>query len=199
MSVNTGSVSDVLPTTPRTGTPDLNGWAGMARPYLHPTVSRLRSYTPGSSRLSSEPSAGNLSPSLSFAGPSSTPSALSRVSSHSNLHTESVVDEHGLPQPTEGPADVFKWAELRDIDRQLKAAHKSPKISNILGAPSIGLPTVLAANGLICIGTDEGKVCVFDFDQKLKCICGGDTKSVVFLRSLTNHDTDCVLAQTPVL
>ncbi|KAF8910349.1 Golgi CORVET complex core vacuolar protein 8-domain-containing protein [Mucidula mucida] len=149
----------------------------MARPYLHPTVSRLRSYTPGSSRLSSEPSAGNLSPSLSFAGPSSTPSALSRVSSHSNLHTESVVDEHGLPQPTEGPADVFKWAELRDIDRQLKAAHKSPKISNILGAPSIGLPTVLAANGLICIGTDEGKVCVFDFDQKLKCICGGDTKN----------------------
>ncbi|KAF9033308.1 hypothetical protein BDZ89DRAFT_947833 [Hymenopellis radicata] len=149
----------------------------MARPYLHPTVSRLRSYTPGSSRLSSEPSAGNLSPSLSFAGPSSTPSALSRVSSHSNLHTESVVDEHGLPRPTEAPADVFKWTELRDIDRQLRAAHKSPKISNILGAPSIGLPTVLAANGLICIGTDEGKVCVFDFDQKLKCICGGDTKN----------------------
>src|SRR5262249_52804351 len=58
-----------------------------------------------------------------------------------------------------------------------KAANKA---SAILGAPTIGAPTVLAANGLICIGTDEGKICVFDFKQTLICICGNDPSGMWF-------------------
>jgi hypothetical protein len=31
---------------------------------------------------------------------------------------------------------------------------------------------VMAANGLICIGTESGRILVFDFKQTLRCICG---------------------------
>jgi len=42
----------------------------------------------------------------------------------------------------------------------------------MLGASTVGAPTVMAANGLICIGTESGRVLVFDFKQTLRCICG---------------------------
>ena len=31
---------------------------------------------------------------------------------------------------------------------------------------------MLAANGLICVGMDNGRILVFDFKQTLKCVCG---------------------------
>ncbi|KAK0212552.1 Golgi CORVET complex core vacuolar protein 8-domain-containing protein [Desarmillaria ectypa] len=92
------------------------------------------------------------------------------MSSLSNLHTSSWVEEKGNSSSKPPQTDVFKWTELRIIEQQLKA--KSPKVSSILGAPFLGSPTALAANGLICIGTDEGRICVFDFKQKLVCVCG---------------------------
>jgi hypothetical protein len=42
----------------------------------------------------------------------------------------------------------------------------------MLGSPDLGTAMVLAANGMICIGTETGLVAVFDFKQTLKCICG---------------------------
>ncbi|EGN99739.1 hypothetical protein SERLA73DRAFT_88352 [Serpula lacrymans var. lacrymans S7.3] len=37
---------------------------------------------------------------------------------------------------------------------------------------------VLSANGLICVGTDMGRIYVFDFKQTLKCICGQDAPAL---------------------
>ncbi|KAK0460978.1 Golgi CORVET complex core vacuolar protein 8-domain-containing protein [Desarmillaria tabescens] len=154
-------------------TPDLGGSSGLARPFLHPNVSRLRSYTPQSSRISS-PASGSANHAQA-----SSPShfSLSRMSSLSNLHTASWTEENGNRSPKHPQTDVFKWTELRIIEQQLKT--KSPKVSSILGAPFLGSPTALAANGLICIGTDEGKICVFDFKQKLICVCGTEATGKV--------------------
>jgi vacuolar protein sorting-associated protein 8 len=66
--------------------------------------------------------------------------------------------------------EVFRWVNLQDIGQQIYSS--SDKASSVLGVPSVGQPTVLAANGFICVGTDEGKIWVFDFKQTLKCICG---------------------------
>ncbi len=64
-------------------------------------------------------------------------------------------------------------------------AGQGAKVSSLLGAQSSGSPTVLAANGLICIGTDTGRVLVFDFKQTLKCVCGNESsgeRSVHFIK-----------------
>ncbi|KAG7440042.1 uncharacterized protein BT62DRAFT_648065 [Guyanagaster necrorhizus] len=54
LSDNAPSSPDALPAvSSRMGTPDPSGSNGLARPFLHPNVSRLRSYTPQSSRISS--------------------------------------------------------------------------------------------------------------------------------------------------
>lgn len=56
-----------------------------------------------------------------------------------------------------------------------------------MGAANLGIPTVIAANGLICVGTETGFICVFDFKQNLKCICGTDgVGKAVFLCFLDN-------------
>jgi len=50
---------------------------------------------------------------------------------------------------------------------------------------------VLAANGLICVGTQTGHIVVFDFKQNLKCICGTEVadKSIGAVTSLAlSHD-----------
>ena len=71
--------------------------------------------------------------------------------------------------PHESPREVFRWAVLRDIGQHIYLR----KATSVLGAFH-GSPTVLSANGLICIGTDRGCVLVFDFKQQLKCVCGID-------------------------
>jgi hypothetical protein len=53
-------------------------------------------------------------------------------------------------------------------------------LGSVLEGSSIaekGSPTVLAANGLICVGMGAGRVYVFDFKQNLKAICGGTEAS----------------------
>ena len=71
--------------------------------------------------------------------------------------------------------EVFRWTELQAI---MQTIYLSPKASGLLGALSLGRPTVLAANGLICTGTDDGKVVVHDFKQSLICICESNLQGI---------------------
>lgn len=79
--------------------------------------------------------------------------------------------------------EVFKWAPLRNISQHLYTT-KLPKASSVLGVSPLGSPTVLVANGLICVGTDEGRICVYDFKQTFKCVCGSDPSGSSFLGRL---------------
>lgn len=153
---------------------------GIARPLLHPAISRLRS-SPYSSRL---PSTGSVesqhfnipdgvSPYLSHF------SSMSRVSSVSNLHTASS-DNPQVDPVSSSDQEVFKWTELHIITQHLFPTSVQ-KASAVLGSPMSGSPTILAANGLICLGTNTGKICVYDFRQTLKCICGDDSSGMSFI------------------
>lgn len=149
----------------------------LARPFLHPTVSRLRSYTPQSSRLASNGSSAT-SHSHLFDGVSPSPShfsSMSRVSSISDFKIQSSEKQGGTEADKPMPDhNVFKWQDLQMIT-QTMYSKASQKVSNMLGAPLLGSPTVLAPNGLICIGTTEGKVVVHDFKQTLLCVCENQT------------------------
>ncbi|KAJ8076521.1 hypothetical protein PM082_000944 [Marasmius tenuissimus] len=138
--------------------------SGLARPFLHPTVSRLRSFTPQGSPVPSATSQSNIFPGTS--SPSHF-SSMSRMSSISNLR--SVTSDSIDGSPRHPKTDVFQWAELRNVNHHIYSSY-SAKPSSVLGAAS-GSPTVLAANGLLCIGTDDGKIIVYDFKQTLKCVC----------------------------
>ena len=70
--------------------------------------------------------------------------------------------------------EVFRWTHLKTVSELLY----SQKAASLLGTESFGSPTVMAANGLICVGTDAGKAIVFDFKQNLKCICGVEGKRI---------------------
>ena len=147
-----------------------------ARPYLHPSISRLRSITPQPSRTSSAASGATLHSHLhesTSAAPSHF-SALSRSSSVTNLSTQFAHQESSPAAPELPPREVLRWTQLRVIGEHIYAG-QGPKVSALLGAQSSGSPTVLAANGLICIGTDTGRVLVFDFKQTLKCVCGNES------------------------
>ncbi|KAJ7770202.1 Golgi CORVET complex core vacuolar protein 8-domain-containing protein [Mycena maculata] len=145
----------------------------LARPFLHPNVSRLRSFTPGSRPVSSA-SIGTLGSHFFDASPAPSHfSAMSRMSSLSNLHTPSSSEALAGHPAAAAAREVFRWTQLRNITHHMYAP-KAGKASSVLGPPSLGAPTVLAANGLICIGTDNGTICVYDFKQSLKCVCGND-------------------------
>ncbi|KAI0373910.1 hypothetical protein BV20DRAFT_1049354 [Pilatotrama ljubarskyi] len=169
-----------LPSTPTSRMPSHlgNGTPSrtpLTRPYLHPSISRLRSMTPQPSRTPSAASAVTLQSHLhesSSAAPSHF-SALSRSSSATNLSTHFARGDV-TPARTVPPREVLRWTHLRIIGEYIYAGPTS-KASSVLGTQSYGSPTVLAANGLICIGTDTGRVLVFDFKQSLKCICGSES------------------------
>ena len=102
-----------------------------------------------------------------FGAPSPAPSHFDAMSSRRSSVSASNTGKHLERQ-------VFRWTNLRNIGHQIYTSKAATKASAILGAPTIGSPTVLAANGLICVGTDEGKICVYDFKQTLICVCGSD-------------------------
>ncbi|KAL0956581.1 hypothetical protein HGRIS_002719 [Hohenbuehelia grisea] len=173
---STPSMGTSLPMTPpRTGSPANYGSSSrLTKPFLHPTVSRLRSFTPQASRTQTPTG----SVPLAFDGMSPSPShfsAISRMSSTSNLLSQSSQDLSG--KDSEGSShtqrEVFRWSILRNITQHVYSSAAQKAVA-VLGGLSVGLPTVLAANGLICIGTDEGRVCVYDFHQNLRCVCGDE-------------------------
>jgi vacuolar protein sorting-associated protein 8 len=145
------------------GTPTMK----FAKSYLHPAISRLRSSpSQGSSLRSSATPAQSISNELS-PPESSHFSALSRDNpSALDLHKDHEED-------SEPEREVFHWTHLGGVSNLL-FAQRTLKVSSILGSPDLGSPTVLAANGLICIGTYTGLITVFDFKQTLKCVCGAD-------------------------
>ncbi|KAI0075109.1 hypothetical protein K474DRAFT_1676591 [Panus rudis PR-1116 ss-1] len=146
----------------------------LQRPFLHPTISRLRSHTPHASRSPSVASVGTLNSVKE--GLSAAPSHFSALSLSRETSTSNVHDQPNEPQPQQAEErEVFRWTRLRNIEEIVYGKQPS-KASAILGTPAVGSPTVLAANGLVCIGTDTGKVIVFDFRQNLKCICGDDPR-----------------------
>ncbi|TEB37657.1 lateendosome to vacuole transport-family protein [Coprinellus micaceus] len=117
---------------------------------------------------------------------------MSRTSSISNLRAPSSASEGASASLTE----VFRWSELQLITKELyPKSMASQKALHILGSPAFGSPTVLAANGLICIGLNDGRICVYDFKQTLKAVCGDEGKASI-LGSVTalalSHDHTCV-------
>ncbi|KAF9529342.1 Golgi CORVET complex core vacuolar protein 8-domain-containing protein [Crepidotus variabilis] len=167
----------------------------IARPFLHPTVSRLRSFTPQSSRAPSYNDS-VASHSRLFDGASPAPShfsSISRQSSNSNLQSSPVKSNGPTAQDnSQREQEVFKWTELLGVSQQI-FSKASQKASSMLGAPLLGSPTVLAANGLICVGTSEGKVVVYDFNQTLLCFCdsniSGNTIGAVTAVALSHDHT----------
>jgi vacuolar protein sorting-associated protein 8 len=156
----------------------------LARPFLHPTVSRLRSYTPQATRKIHDGSVAS-SHSHLFDGTSPSPShfsSISRASSVSNLLTTSSAKQDASNSET--IREVFRWTELQAV---MQTIYLSPKASGLLGASSLGRPTVLAANGLICTGTDDGKVVVHDFKQSLICICESNVQGIFALCLMQEH------------
>lgn len=149
------------------------------KPFLHPSISRLRSTTPQTSRAPSASSVATLQ-SHAHGGVSAATShfsALSRTASSTDLTAGAgaTLGEDGAQHPLHPEArEVFRWTDLRTVGDYLYI-NPSQKASALLGAQYAGSPTVLAANGLICVGTDAGRVLVFDFKQNLKCTCGAES------------------------
>lgn len=144
----------------------------LPKPFLHPTISRLRSYIPQTPNVPSSSSVGT-SQSRHFNGVSPSHSHFSEISRSSSpfnvtSNTQALTNGH-----THSEREVFRWTQLRNVGHLIyaKASHKA---STVLGSIALGSPMVLAANGLICVGTDSGRVFVFDFKQTLRCICGND-------------------------
>jgi hypothetical protein len=51
----------------------------------------------------------------------------------------------------------------------------------VLGTQKFESPTVLVANGYVCVGTSDGKILVYDFRQNLQCLCGQDSPGEILL------------------
>ncbi|KAI0245854.1 hypothetical protein BJV78DRAFT_1259612 [Lactifluus subvellereus] len=141
--------------------------------------SRASAYTPHTSPGSSATSARS-----ALRGVSPIPSSFSTLSpglslsAHIPLPHLPGTGNHDFPfprtnghHPAAGARSVFRWTHLRTLEPHL-FARSSNKAQAVLGAAAPGAPTAMAANGLICIGTEGGRVLAFDFKQTLRCICG---------------------------
>ncbi|KAL4073879.1 Golgi CORVET complex core vacuolar protein 8-domain-containing protein [Scleroderma citrinum] len=133
--------------------------------FVHPTVSRLRSALLQGPAQSLSFSHDSLTPAGAHS-PLSYASNISRVSTP--LHHDGILDSDQTASK-----EAFKWTSLQSVSSQVFDKRPS-KAALLLGASNIGSPTVLAANGLICVGTDTARIFVFDFKQTLLCICGSD-------------------------
>jgi hypothetical protein len=150
-------------------------------PYLHPTISRLRAFTPQATTSHVDSPASNATfRSRDFNGLSS-PSHFSDMSHSSCPSEQRDVSAQRPDQTSHSDREVFRWAQLRSITNTIYPPTKSPpKAKAVLGSvldgssPDMGSPRVLAANGMVCIGTSMGRVYVFNFKQSLRCVCGGE-------------------------
>lgn len=145
-----GSVS--LPTTPqRVASPEPQDSKRPA--FLHPNVSRLRSFMPherpssGSQASFASQNSGN-----ALHAPSAAASHFSAISRSSSI---SKFSEH-TQKPTR---DAFRWTSLHTAS---SLTHPASSL--------YGRATVLAANGLLCLGTSSSRALIFDFRQQLKHI-----------------------------
>ncbi|KIJ67823.1 hypothetical protein HYDPIDRAFT_83392 [Hydnomerulius pinastri MD-312] len=141
----------------------------LPHPFLHPTVSRLRSFIPRSPSVNG----GNISLPADLSAPLGFASPLSRASDISRASTPGALQKGALNGYLRAEREVFRWTALQNVANQLYAQRPS-KAALLLGASNLGSPMVLAANGLICVGTDAGRIFVFDFKQTLLCICGNE-------------------------
>ncbi|PPQ98630.1 hypothetical protein CVT24_003963 [Panaeolus cyanescens] len=159
------------------------------KPFLHPNISRLRSFTPQSSREVSNGS-GVTSHSHIFGGFSPSPShfsSLSRSSSTSNLKAVIAHSDSPDTETVEPYQQAFKFLDLNVIEKRV-LFDASRKPNSILGL-DIGAPTALASNGLICIGTSTGRIVVHDFKQSFICVCEPQDASVGAITALAlSHD-----------
>ncbi|EAU91230.2 lateendosome to vacuole transport-family protein [Coprinopsis cinerea okayama7 len=123
---------------------------------------------------------------------------MSRASSVSNLRGRSSSPLSRSPSNGQRPSiserEVFRWSELHTITNQV-FSKASQKASSVLGKATFSTPTVIASNGMICLGLEDGRVLVYDFKQTLKAICGnesiGKTMGPVTALALS-HDHTCV-------
>jgi vacuolar protein sorting-associated protein 8 len=142
--------------------------------FLHPSTSRLRSYMTHASPVTSVASPN--SP-LHRISPSPSPSSFTLSPGSSSAHLPlGAAGKRDLSQANGHDSsyarEVFQWAQLHSLGTHLSPRHPSNKVQAMLGASAVGAPLVMAANGLICIGTESGRILVFDFKQTLRCICG---------------------------
>lgn len=68
--------------------------------------------------------------------------------------------------------DPFRWTTLRNIS--VRMYHGKSGRPSVSGATNLGAPTAIAASGIICVGTANGWVTVFDYSQNVKCVCGNE-------------------------
>lgn len=95
--------------------------------------------------------------------------------------------------------DVFRWTNLHTVTKEVYASANSAtrKAITVLGAQRFETPTVLAANGYVCIGTSDAKILVYDFRQNLKCVCGEDLSGMFYF--VLSHIFSCLrLAENPL-
>jgi hypothetical protein len=149
-------------------------------PFLLPSVSRLRSFASRSPRSEvNHYLPADISTAVGFSSP---PSHVSDISRSSTPGTSKGTWKGYRKVERE----VFRWTVLQNAGNQLYGKRPS-KAAIVLGASNLGSPTVLAANGLICVGTDAGRIFVFDFKQTLLGICGNDTSGCYLLVLCVNH------------
>jgi hypothetical protein len=143
----------------------------LARPYLHPSISRLRSYP-------AQPTSptNNASPGQAAVMASPSPSYFSELSGQSSLAdlAQLVVSAGDAgDNETREEQEAFRWTRLRQIENAI-GLHTTPNPNIAKGADDLGSPSCMTANGLICLGTSTGRVLVYNFKQTLQCVCGND-------------------------
>ncbi len=70
--------------------------------------------------------------------------------------------------------EPFRWTALKNILIHVRTPPSAApqKAAKILGGfVSTETPTVMATNGLVCVGTNQGRVHIFDFKQQLRSTC----------------------------
>lgn len=149
-------------------------------PYVHPSISRLRSHMRSSSSNSQASLSGRPAHLLHNRIPSHfSQISLARSDSTSNMSSVLNPPPASIPAPkSEDPA--FAFHPMRQLSAHLfskrsggraaKQAEEGPQIA-------LGKPTVMAVKGAIAVGTDNGYVAVYSFNQELRCILGTQATS----------------------